>query len=321
MKKGALAYLAAAASVSYLLGAQNVAAASTDELRAKAYFNAIVGGNAETIASFYAEKAEFHWVGGPLAGIYKGKEQIKDVWQKFSKAAGDMKHQVLEISESKNGKISTVTARVKFIGPKEVPVKFILMYENGKITNEIWQVDKPETYATVEPAPASQTAKATAAPEPAEQPADTASPPADQTAAEKPREVIVAITTSPPASGPAATSTESQQDQASTATPPTPEKRTADYLPPEKKAADPAAPGKKAADTAPRKKVANVKKPDRKSIDGRDYYDEDEEDDYEDYRPRRYYYGYQPYYRPYYGYGGYYGFGYRLGYGYRYGRY
>ena len=65
MNKSALAYLAAAASVSFLLVAQGAAAASTDELRAKAYFQAIAGGNAETIASFYAEKAEFHWVGGP----------------------------------------------------------------------------------------------------------------------------------------------------------------------------------------------------------------------------------------------------------------
>src|SRR5262245_10728177 len=100
MKKSALACLAAAAFVSYLPCAQSVYAAGTEELRAKAYFNAIAGGNADTIASFYAEKAEFHWVGGPLAGIYKGKSQIKDVWQKFGQAAGDMKHQVLEISES-----------------------------------------------------------------------------------------------------------------------------------------------------------------------------------------------------------------------------
>ncbi len=130
-----------AASV-LLLGAQS-ALAGTDAVRAEAYFNAISGGNAETVTSFYADKAEFHWVGGPLAGVYKGKDQINGVWQRFSKAAGDIDYKALDLSESRNGRVSTVTARVNLIGPKEVPVKFILMFEDGKIVNEIWQVDKP----------------------------------------------------------------------------------------------------------------------------------------------------------------------------------
>jgi hypothetical protein len=133
-------------AASLLLVGANTASAGTDAVRAEAFFNAISGGNAETVTSFYADKAEFHWVGGPLAGIYKGKGQIKAVWERFGQAAGKLDYKTLAVSESQNGPISTVTARVKFIGPKEVPVKFVLMFKDGKIVNQIWQVDKGEGY-------------------------------------------------------------------------------------------------------------------------------------------------------------------------------
>lgn len=152
MNKIALKAAAAAISLTLFLNIQAVQA-STDKVRAEAYFNAISGGNAETITSFYADKAEFHWVGGPLAGIYTGKAQIKTAWQMFGQAAGDLDHKVMEIAESKNGRVSTVTARVNFIGPREVPVKFIMMYEDGKIINQIWQLDKSDASAKTERAP------------------------------------------------------------------------------------------------------------------------------------------------------------------------
>jgi hypothetical protein len=299
MNKSALAYLAAAASVSFLLGAQSASAASTDELRAKAYFQAIAGGNAETIASFYAEKAEFHWVGGPLAGIYKGKPQIQGVWRKFVDAAGEMKHKIVEISESRNGRISTVTAKVNFIGPKEVPVKFILMYEDGKITNEIWQVDKePQSYAKAEPAPAPAPAPKKAD-EPVEQPTDSAAAP-DAAAGDQPRQVIATVTAPPPGAPANGEPAEAGPDagpnggpSATLAPPPTPEKRASDPTP-------------------PRKKTAEVKKPQNKTIGGEEYDNYDDDDYYDEYRrPRRHYF------RRYYGDDyGYYDRGYRFGNGY-----
>jgi ketosteroid isomerase-like protein len=139
-KPGLKAAMIAASSLVFL-GITPVQAGA-DGVRAEAYFNAISGGNVDTITSFYADDAEFHWVGGPLAGVYKGKDKIKGVWEKFSKAAGDLDHEVLQISESANGKTSTVTARVKFKGEGEVPVKFIMVYKDGKIASEVWQVDK-----------------------------------------------------------------------------------------------------------------------------------------------------------------------------------
>jgi ketosteroid isomerase-like protein len=148
-----------AASSLVLLGTLP-AQAGADAVRAEAYFNAISGGNADTITSFYADDAEFHWIGGPLAGKYKGKDKIKGVWKKFSQAAGKLDHKVLQLSESANGKTSTVTARVMFKADSEVPVKFIMVYKDGKIASEVWQVDRsgaaeakaePKTEAKDEP--------------------------------------------------------------------------------------------------------------------------------------------------------------------------
>jgi len=179
MIKAAVKSLAIATS-SLVLFAAGSAHAGADAVRAKAYFNAISGGDAETIASFYADDAEFHWVGGPLAGVYNGKDKIKGVWEKFSKAAGDLDHEVLQISESANGKVSTVTARVTFKGKGEVPVKFIMMYKDGKIASEVWQVDKPGTVeAKAEPKagePAAPVAARAAAPAAAPAPAKAATP-------------------------------------------------------------------------------------------------------------------------------------------------
>lgn len=149
MRKAAIRSVVLAAAAVFFANVPN-ASAGVDSIRAEAYFNAIAGGNPETITSFYADNAEFHWIGGPLAGVYKGKKEIRQLWEKFTKSAGDIKHDVLELSESLNGKVSTVTARVNLIGPKEVPVKFIMMFQEGKIVSEIWQVDKPVTALAAE---------------------------------------------------------------------------------------------------------------------------------------------------------------------------
>jgi ketosteroid isomerase-like protein len=144
MMNTTLKSVAIAASTAMLLGIYPVKA-GVDAVRAEAYFNAISGGNAETITSFYADDAEFHWIGGPLAGVYKGKDKIKTVWEKFAKAAGELDHEVLQLSESANGKTSTVTALVKFKGEGEVPVKFIMVYKDGKIASEVWKVERAGT--------------------------------------------------------------------------------------------------------------------------------------------------------------------------------
>jgi hypothetical protein len=119
-------------------------------------FNAIGDGNAAAIASFYADDAEFRWIGGPLAGVYKGKDKIRAVWEKFSEVAGKLEHEVLQLSEDAGGKAPGITATVKFKGDGEVPVKFAITYKNGKIASESWQVDRETAAYVQQTAPAAQ---------------------------------------------------------------------------------------------------------------------------------------------------------------------
>ena len=318
MTNTALKTLVGAASALFLLGIQTVAA-GTDRVRAEAYFNAISGGNAETIASFYADNAEFHWVGGPLAGVYTGKEQIKGVWERFSKAAGDINYKVLELSESQKGKRSTVTARVSFIGPKEVPVRFIMVYENGKIVNEIWEVDKPVVgYAKADPkavakpqgpASAQPAAREAAAPPPAQR--EAAAPPSEPRDAPQDERVETAATIqeglapqdAPPQANIANAPDEGNEPNAKAPpapgnpTPVPPVAGTPTPLPPAAKIAPPAPPKKVVTKPAPKKHYAE-KKPDSQEYVQRE---EEGDDGYEGYadsedvyygRPHRYYGGY-----------------------------
>ncbi|WP_170937054.1 MULTISPECIES: nuclear transport factor 2 family protein [Rhodomicrobium] len=312
---------AALAVSAFLFLSAPSAEASTDALRAEAYFNAIAGGNAETIASFYADKAEFHWVGGPLAGVYTGKAQIKGVWKRFSEEAGDIDYKVLEVSESQNGKVSTVTARVDFIGPKKIPVKFILMYENGKIVKEIWQVEKPtSTPPAGGPVAAAKAEPVPETPAPAASPTVTAAVPAPAPAAPSTTPAPVAATATPPASPPApaatiATVTEQPPTAKERATASAhaqgdakmdvPAKREAkegehDYLPPSARKAAAVPTPDKAAKAPPSKQKPKLAKKDdkpekadkkrteaRRDDDG--YYDDDDYDyDYGYERPRHY---------------------------------
>jgi hypothetical protein len=298
MTKTALKTLAGAASALFLLSIQTVAA-GTDRVRAEAYFNAISGGNAETIASFYADNAEFHWVGGPLAGVYTGKAQIKGVWERFTKAAGDINYKVLELSESQKGKRSTVTARVSFIGPKEVPVRFIMVYENGKIVNEVWEVDKPTIgYAKADPK-TDVKPQGPAGAEPGQR--EAAAPQAEERDAPAQGERVETAATiqEGPApqdqDAPVRANTATVEDEADPKAPPA--AGTPTPLPPPAKVVPPAPPKKAATKPVPKKRYAE------KHIAPPEYGQgqEEHEDGYEGYadsddvyygRPHRYYGGY-----------------------------
>jgi len=314
MTKTTLRTFAGAASALFLLGAQTVAA-GTDKVRAEAYFNAISGGNAETIASFYADNAEFHWVGGPLAGVYTGKAQIKGVWERFSKAAGDINYKVLELSESQKGKRSTVTARVNFIGPKEVPVRFIMVYENGKIVNEVWEVDKPVTgYANADPKSVVKP-QATVAAEPVQP--ETAASQADQDQASTPDESIETAAAAPQESGvqdaPVQVNAVSVGEDTNAKAP-----RTAGVPVPLPPVAKTTPPKKTEAKPAPKKRYAekkNTPEYGQRDEEGEEGYEGSDPDDVYYGRPRRFYGGYGRH-----GNGGWYGGGYGGGYG-GYGRY
>lgn len=113
-------------------------AGATDD--AKAHFNAIGAGDVDAVMSQYAADAAFQWIGGPLNGAYAGSDKIKDVWSKFAKN-GPYEVTIGALEESANDKGATVTASVQFKGKAAVKVRYVLVYRDGKLVNEVWQID------------------------------------------------------------------------------------------------------------------------------------------------------------------------------------
>jgi hypothetical protein len=113
-------------------------AASSDD--ANAHFKAIAAGNVDQIMQDYADNPSLQWVGGPLNGAYAGNDKIKEVWSKFSKNA-PLEVSVSKVEESTNPGGSTVTANLEFKGKATIKVRYVLVYRDGKVVNEVWQID------------------------------------------------------------------------------------------------------------------------------------------------------------------------------------
>jgi ketosteroid isomerase-like protein len=117
----------------------SVMATTTDE--ATEHVNAVAAGDVDKLMAGYAENAVFQWVGGPLDGVYSGREAIRGVWSKFAKGNAPLTAKIEKLAESGNQKGSTVTANVTFAGKNTIKVRYILTYREGKLANEIWQID------------------------------------------------------------------------------------------------------------------------------------------------------------------------------------
>ncbi len=117
------------------------AAAETATERAAAHFDAIAQGRVAAVTAAYTEASTFQWVGGPLDGAYTGKAAIAEVWRKFTGAQGPLDVEVMNIAENANPKGATVTADVKFLGKKTIPVRYVLTYRGDALVSEIWQID------------------------------------------------------------------------------------------------------------------------------------------------------------------------------------
>ena len=114
-------------------------AGPTDD--ANAQFKAIGAGDVDQIMQGYADSATFQWVGGPLDGAYAGSEKIKEVWSKFAKGNAPLEVMVGKVDESANAKGATVTANVEFKGKTTIKVRYVLVYRDGELVNEVWQID------------------------------------------------------------------------------------------------------------------------------------------------------------------------------------
>ncbi len=108
---------------------------------AQAHIAAIAKGDVAAITSATAPNATLHWVGGPLDGTYAGADTQKGIWTKFSAAQGEQKAKVSDLAEAANPKGATVTANVVFAGKNAVKVRYVSLYTDGKLSDEIWQVD------------------------------------------------------------------------------------------------------------------------------------------------------------------------------------
>lgn len=108
---------------------------------ANAHFQAIAAGKVDQVMAGYAGDAVFQWVGGPLDGAYRGNESIHGVWAKFAKANAPLAVKIEQLAESANPKGATVTANVTFTGKSTIKVRYVLTYRDGKLVNEVWQID------------------------------------------------------------------------------------------------------------------------------------------------------------------------------------
>lgn len=124
-----------------LLLAAGTALAGPASDNAQAHFRAIAGGQVEAVLGQYADNATLEWVGGPLDGRYAGKTALGEVWGKFAKAQGELNFRISNVQESANPKGATVTANVVFSGKNDIKVRYVLVYRDGKIVGEVWQID------------------------------------------------------------------------------------------------------------------------------------------------------------------------------------
>ncbi|MEO8060773.1 MAG: nuclear transport factor 2 family protein [Burkholderiales bacterium] len=114
-----------------------------DERAADAHLKAVAAGDIDTLMSAYGDDPWMDWVGGNLDGRYRGKDAIRELWQKFI-ANNDGQPRALvrtTISQNANPKGVTLTATAEYGGKTTVRVRHVLVYRDTKLATEVWQID------------------------------------------------------------------------------------------------------------------------------------------------------------------------------------
>ena len=113
-----------------------------DEAKAKAHLDAVAAGDLEGLMRDYADDAYMEWVGGPLDGRYRGKAEIRAVWQKFIAAnAGKPRPAHFgKLTAFANPRGATVEAKADYAGAVPVKVWHALTFRDGDLTTEVWQI-------------------------------------------------------------------------------------------------------------------------------------------------------------------------------------
>lgn len=134
-----ISFFAASTTIAALLATGSAGATPADD--ARTHFQAIASGDLAVVMRGYADNARFDWVGGALDGSYTSSDSIRGVWEKFTKSQGPLKLSIGQIEESANPKGATVSANVLFEGKAPIKVRYVLILRDGRIVNEIWQID------------------------------------------------------------------------------------------------------------------------------------------------------------------------------------
>ncbi len=122
------------------------AVAGPAEDLAKQRIAAIAKGDVAAINDAYAPGATLHWIGGPLDGVYGAPDKLKEVWTKYGTAQGLQTATIAAVAEAGNPKGTTITADVAFAGKNIVKVRYVMVYREGKLVDEIWQVNPTAGY-------------------------------------------------------------------------------------------------------------------------------------------------------------------------------
>ena len=107
---------------------------------AREHFKEIAAGKIAPIMAQYGRHATLNWVGGKLDGTYRGDAEIRHVWERFAHDMGKTTETVSDVHVAGDMKGMTVTADVTFKGKMSVPVRYVLVYRNRKIVDEVWQL-------------------------------------------------------------------------------------------------------------------------------------------------------------------------------------
>jgi len=133
--------IAAAVLAFATIGAAN--AGPLDRAKANAYLKAVAAGDVDALMQMYSQDAHMQWVGGQLDGVYRGADQIREVWMKFVKSNDGMPREstVGTMEESANPRGATILVNADYRGKNYVKVRHVLVYRDGMLVNEIWQID------------------------------------------------------------------------------------------------------------------------------------------------------------------------------------
>lgn len=133
-------YLAAfALSLAFI---QPTVAGPLENAKAQAHLNAVAAGNLDALMADYPDDAYMDWIGGPLDGRYQGKAAIREVWQKFIAANGGQPRPAKygKFESYANPKGASIEASAEYGGAKPIKAWHALVYRDGNLTTEIWQI-------------------------------------------------------------------------------------------------------------------------------------------------------------------------------------